>query len=103
MTNKDHPLPKSAHTYWEETRTQLFSIRQAEKLFSDTFQQLKTEPTEHTHYQVLAMQAATLMERTKALAFAAANQADSVIHNCEVAVQERLTHIEQPTDDPMPY
>jgi hypothetical protein len=97
------PLPRSAEEFIQSLRTHLAQIKSTLHTAQQAESTLISEPFEPTHYEVLFTITHLLRERAATLSNYCYDQHTDITDNCEVAVQERLTHIEQPPDDPMPY
>ena len=96
-------LPRSAEDFIPIVRSHLEKIRSTLHTARHNKNVLIDEPFEPTHYEVLYTMASLLHERTRLLLMECETQNRLITHNCEVEVLERLTHIELPPDDPMPY
>lgn len=96
-------LPRSAEDFIATVRSRLEQVKSTLHTTRHAKSTLINEPFEPTHYEVIYTMAGLLHERTRLLLMECETQHRLITNNCEVAVQERLTHIEQPPDDPMPY
>ena len=97
------PLPRSAEDFIPIVRSHLEKIRTTHYNATALKRLLAAEPFEPDHYEILYTMAGLLHERTRLLLMECETQHRLITDNCEVEVLERLTHIEQPPDDPMPY
>ena len=96
-------LPRSAEDFIPIVRSHLEKIRSTLHTTRHAKNTLIDEPFEPTHYEVIHTMAVLLHERTTLLLTECETQHRLITDNCEVAGQARLTHIEQPPDDPMPF